>query len=322
MARVLRFLLLILVCVVLPACLVLPWPIQWSDAAARNSIIAVVLAVMAAYVSVRNLARFPGERSWVSLQPVVLLWFGLAILVIVLFRLPHSLMLLLLGAVLTVFFVQFDYWYFEKRRKLVLAYTPFGRAEEAHRIPHAEWIRMDAPQLPDERIEGVVTDLHARDLTPDWQKFLAACTLRHIPVYNLRQVEESLTGRVRIRHMYENDLGSLLPSETYSLVKRILESVMVLAVMPIVLPIMLITAIAIKLESPGGALFLQRRVGQFGREFTIYKFRSMCKDSEKDGAKFAVAGDMRVTRIGKFIRKTRIDELPQFFNVLKGDMAR
>lgn len=68
-------------------------------------------------------------------------------------------------------------------------------------------------------------------------------------------------------------------------------------------------------------MFLQRRVGQFGKEFTIYKFRSMCKDSEKNGAKFASAGDMRVTRIGKFIRKTRIDELPQFFNVLKGDMA-
>lgn len=321
MTGILRLGLLLLVCVGIPAYLTLPWPVQWTEPPVRNSVVAALVASLAAYTSVRNLARFPGERSWVSLQPAVLLWFGLAMLVIMLFRIPHSVFFLLASVLLAVVFVQFDYWYFEKRRSFVLAYAPFGRAEEAYRIPHAEWLRMDSPELPAERIDGVVTDLHARDISTEWHKFLAACTLKYIPVYNLRQVEESLTGRVRIRHMYENDLGSLLPSETYSIVKRIVESALVLSVMPIVLPIMAITAIAIKLESPGGAMFLQRRVGQFGREFTIYKFRSMCKDSEKDGAQFASTGDMRVTRIGKFIRKTRIDELPQFFNVLKGDMA-
>ena len=84
---------------------------------------------------------------------------------------------------------------------------------------------------------------------------------------------------------------------------------------------MLITAIVIKLESDGPAFFIQNRVGQGGKEFRIYKFRSMGKDSEKHGAQMASANDMRVTRVGKFIRKTRIDELPQFFNVLKGDMS-
>ena len=142
-----------------------------------------------------------------------------------------------------------------------------------------------------------------------------------MPVYNARQIEESLTGRVRIRHMYENQLGSLLPSPVYSVIKRIIDIVAVLAVMPIVLPIMLVTAIAVVLESKGGALFIQNRVGKGGKEFKIYKFRSMTKDSEKDGAQFASAGYMRVTKIGKFIRKTSIDELPQFFNVLKGDMS-
>lgn len=150
---------------------------------------------------------------------------------------------------------------------------------------------------------------------------MAQCTLNRIPVYNVRQLEESLTGRVKIRHMYENDLGSLLPSPVYSLVKRIMDITLIVVTFPITLPIMAITAIAIRLESEGGAMFIQNRVGQGGKEFKIYKFRSMCKDSEKDGAQFASSGDMRVTRIGKFIRKTRIDELPQFFNVLKGDMS-
>ena len=104
-------------------------------------------------------------------------------------------------------------------------------------------------------------------------------------------------------------------------IKYLLDVGLIVLSLPVVLPVMLLAALAIKLESPGPIFFLQKRVGQLGKEFTIYKFRSMCNDSEKDGAQFAQQGDMRVTRVGKFIRKTRIDELPQFFNIIKGDMS-
>ena len=80
-------------------------------------------------------------------------------------------------------------------------------------------------------------------------------------------------------------------------------------------------AIAIKLESKGPAFFIQRRVGQGGKEFNMIKLRSMCLNSEVNGAQFAGEDDPRITRIGKFIRKVRIDEIPQFMNVLKGEMA-
>ena len=92
-------------------------------------------------------------------------------------------------------------------------------------------------------------------------------------------------------------------------------------VMTFALPLMLLTAIAIRLESAGSVLFVQNRVGQGGREFKIYKFRSMRTDSEQNGAQLAQVGDSRITRVGSFIRKTRLDELPQFFNILKGDMS-
>jgi lipopolysaccharide/colanic/teichoic acid biosynthesis glycosyltransferase len=84
---------------------------------------------------------------------------------------------------------------------------------------------------------------------------------------------------------------------------------------------MLLTALAIRLESPGPTLYSQVRAGEFGKLFTIYKFRSMRTDAEKAGAQFAQENDPRVTRVGKFIRKTRLDELPQFWNVLRGDMS-
>ena len=85
-------------------------------------------------------------------------------------------------------------------------------------------------------------------------------------------------------------------------------------------PILLITAIAIKLESPGPIIFKQERLGLNGKVFKIYKFRSMCVDAEKGGV-YEKKGDSRVTKVGKLIRKTSIDELPQFVNILKGDMS-
>jgi sugar transferase (PEP-CTERM system associated) len=86
------------------------------------------------------------------------------------------------------------------------------------------------------------------------------------------------------------------------------------------LPVALLTALLIKLESPGPALYRQERVGKNGRPFTIMKFRSMRSDAEKDGPVWARDGDARVTRVGRVIRKIRVDEIPQFWNILKGEM--
>ncbi|HEY0099295.1 MAG TPA: TIGR03013 family XrtA/PEP-CTERM system glycosyltransferase [Pyrinomonadaceae bacterium] len=86
------------------------------------------------------------------------------------------------------------------------------------------------------------------------------------------------------------------------------------------LPIALLTAVLIKLESPGPALYRQERVGQNGRPFTIMKFRSMRVDAERNGPVWAQTGDDRTTRVGRVIRKIRVDEIPQFWNILKGEM--
>jgi len=117
-------------------------------------------------------------------------------------------------------------------------------------------------------------------------------------------------------------------------VKRIIDIVGACVGILLALPIMAITAIAIKIESSGPVIFKQVRVGQNGRRFSIYKFRSMYKDAESrladlmdknemgsDGKIFKMKNDPRITKVGKFIRKTSIDELPQFFNVLIGNMS-
>lgn len=283
------------------------------------AITSVAFALIA--ITLRILMKYPGNKSSSFIFSTVSIWYFLILSFLTITRIDYSSTLLAISFFLSLVFCFIGY--FISKRWIVpkIAFVPFGRAKDINSIENVEWIELDSPQLPQRRINAITVDLHSTELTPAWNKFLAKCVLNNIPVYNVRQLEESLTGRVKIRHMYENDLGSLLPSPIYSLVKRIIDIVLILATFPITLPIMAITAIAIKLESEGGAMFIQKRVGQGGKEFDIYKFRSMCKDSEKDGAQFASSGDMRVTRIGKFIRKTRIDELPQFFNVLKGDMS-
>ena len=104
--------------------------------------------------------------------------------------------------------------------------------------------------------------------------------------------------------------------------KRSLDIASSLALLLFTLPLMALAALLIMLESPGPVLYRQERVGLLGRPFVLLKFRSMRADAEKDGApRWALTGDPRVTRVGKFIRRLRIDELPQLWNVLRGDMS-
>ena len=103
--------------------------------------------------------------------------------------------------------------------------------------------------------------------------------------------------------------------------KRFFDLFITFLALPFILPIGIITAILIKLDSRGPVFFIQERVGRHGEPFNMFKFRSMTIDAEKNGNKFAQRNDQRVTAIGKFIRKFRIDEIPNFWNVLKGEMS-
>lgn len=118
----------------------------------------------------------------------------------------------------------------------------------------------------------------------------------------------------------------------YDLSKRTLDIISSLTGLIVLSPILLLTYLAIRLESKGEGIFSQTRVGLNGQEFKIYKFRSMVKDAEEmkgdlkehnemSGPMFKIKDDPRITRVGRFIRRTSIDELPQLINILKGDMS-
>jgi exopolysaccharide biosynthesis polyprenyl glycosylphosphotransferase len=136
---------------------------------------------------------------------------------------------------------------------------------------------------------------------------------------------QALIGAVKPRFLHGHPIVEIrreILSPVERALKRLTDVAVGITLLLITLPIWLIVAIAIKLDSPGPIFFLQDRVGRHGRAFRIFKFRSMVVDAEeKTGAILAQRNDPRVTRLGKFIRATRIDELPQFLNVLMGQMS-
>ena len=105
------------------------------------------------------------------------------------------------------------------------------------------------------------------------------------------------------------------------LLKRVFDILLSLVLLVLLSPVMLILALAIRLDSPGEVLFRQVRVTQYGREFRIFKFRTMVVNAQQLGTQVTVQGDMRITRVGKLLRNCRLDELPQLLNILMGQMS-
>lgn len=172
------------------------------------------------------------------------------------------------------------------------------------------------------KYDGVILcDIHAKSRN----HLLKYCYQRGIRVYTTPKISDIILKNSEILHLFDTPL--LLSrnqglSFEQRLMKRGLDTVVSLVLLVLTSPFMVLTAIAVKLYDRGPALFKQERVTVNGRRFYVYKFRSMIVDAEKNGvAVLAEKNDKRITPVGKFIRATRLDELPQLFNILKGDMS-
>lgn len=119
----------------------------------------------------------------------------------------------------------------------------------------------------------------------------------------------------------EYSISNIFWIKIYETNKRLLDIILCLIVFPIGIVLVAIVSIFIKIESKGPVFYIQERLGKSGKSFKLYKLRSMIVDAEKEGAQWAVKNDPRVTKVGKFIRKTRVDEIPQLWNIFKGDMS-
>lgn len=177
--------------------------------------------------------------------------------------------------------------------------------------------------LPAEQVQRiVVAPDDRRGSTP--VRTLLNCKMRGVTIEQGVTFYERMTGKILVERV---DPSWIIFSDGFTLsrwkyiLKRLLDIVFAGTLLMLALPVMIVSAVIIKLESRGPVFYLQERVGENSSIFKVIKFRSMCQDAEKNGAVWAKENDDRVTRFGGFIRKVRIDELPQLWNVLKGEMS-
>jgi len=154
---------------------------------------------------------------------------------------------------------------------------------------------------------------------------ISRCDTKKVGLKIVPDLYEILSGQARTSQIYGLPLMDIMPQlmpEWEKKIKRIFDVLVSLIILLITSPVLILTALAIKLDSPGKVFFRQERCGIDGTLFKMFKFRSMRKDAEKhSGPVWSTKNDPRITRVGKFIRKVRIDEIPQMINVLKGEMS-
>jgi sugar transferase (PEP-CTERM system associated) len=201
-----------------------------------------------------------------------------------------------------------------------------GTSSPAHRAPVKVLGEVsDIPAIVREHsVDRVVVSLaDARGTLP--MERLLEMKLNGVTFDHLASVYERYTGKIAVENLRPSWLifsAGFRTTRRVLAVKRILDIAVSLSALVVSLPIMMIVALAVKLSSPGPVLYHQDRVGERGRVFTLHKFRSMGIHAEADsGAVWSQDGDTRVTTVGRFLRKMRLDELPQLWNVVRGDMS-
>jgi lipopolysaccharide/colanic/teichoic acid biosynthesis glycosyltransferase len=310
-----------------------PWAgLRWlitdptfSIYAYHNSLIANVAAIcMALWIRI-TISTYPGIRGGQLILPAIVASHATMVTLLLLSRLPYHRPSLAAGFLLHLLWAYGVYFFVQRRVRPRIAIIPFGAVERLTAIANVDWQRLRRPDLAEAAgCSAMVADFTA-DLPDEWEAFLAYAALDGRVVYQVRQLQESLTGRVEIRQLSENSFGSLAPARAYLAIKHLADFLLALALLPIALPVMALCALAIRMRDGAPVLFRQKRVGRAGRDIIVTKFRTMhlMSDLDPDDREAAMTGisDVRITPLGAFLRRGRLDELPQLWNILKGEMS-
>ncbi|WP_158521458.1 exopolysaccharide biosynthesis polyprenyl glycosylphosphotransferase [Kushneria konosiri] len=293
------------------------WKLEENEV--NITLLASAAAYMVAFRAVKELSHYPGTSAFSYVIPsATVVYLGVTALLVGL-EIPFAPWQLLFSYLTALAFGCTGYRLAHRYRRRKMAIVPVGNVSRwfDRRDIDQRWLK--SPDLENTRVDGVIVDLSS-DLSTDWQRFLADCTIKRIPVHDARRFSEARLGRIGLDQIHANRYSSLMPKTSYELFKRVADIFAALMLMPVALPLMGIAAIMIKRDDPGPVLFRQRRSGFQGEEFDVYKMRSMYVNPD-DVRPTQEGDDPRITKVGKYLRKYRIDELPQLFNVLKGDMS-
>lgn len=289
-----------------------------------NTIIGSLLAIFFGLLFFRRLIDYPGSEGIAYSVPVFAVTYGAVLIAFLFLRFEYSRYLFAVSYLLSVFWFTAVSIAMVRLRTLEIGIVPGGESARLSSMRSVKWHEIKLPDAIPMKVDAVVADLR-HNFPLEWERFIAEAAVSGTPVYDVKHLCETLTGRLEIEHLSENTLGSLNPDDMYLKAKQAIDWLLALVVMTLLIPFFAVTTIAIRIDSRGPAIFRQQRMGYRGRPFTLYKFRTMYSEDnvssdERDRA-ITKVGDSRVTRLGRFLRKTRIDELPQVINILRGEMS-
>ena len=286
-------------------------------------------AVIASSASIRLWKRNAPRPSYGRAVGIVSATVAITAIGIVLSRPYHSNGLL--GVTSAVWLVgALGHRWFRRRRpwteQLLVITAEKGLVDDMHNAPHADVLAVfdpsgDPPSDPPSR--GVTLAVDLRPVMADrMTQYVSSWNLAGFPMRALSSVYEEHTGRLPLVHIAEGwELSTPVERNAYAGFKRVIDASLVLVTLPLWLVLGAVFWVMIKLDSPGPAIYKQERVGRNGTTFTLYKFRSMVVGAESMGPRFAEKRDTRLTRVGRWLRRIRMDEMPQLWNVLRGDLS-
>ncbi len=278
----------------------------------------VSIGYLLSYGIISRLIVFPRVEHTGVILTVISFTFLLIICTLALGRVYYSRSFLVLAYILnTTWFLTGSFS--RRKKKLKFALLPSDKDSELFKEKELSCFILDEP-CENPNIDGLIIP-STEDLPPEWEQYIVNQMLKGVPVYTTYSIYEDVLGKIPIKYFYGRFAETQVQSTIFKVLKRISDVLLIVIASPLILLIVVIVSILIKLDSDGPVFFKQERVGQGGKVFKIVKFRTMYSDAEIDGPKFSNENDPRVTRVGRFLRKFHLDEIPQFWNVLKGDMS-
>ncbi|MDE2203481.1 MAG: exopolysaccharide biosynthesis polyprenyl glycosylphosphotransferase [Burkholderiaceae bacterium] len=292
-----------------------------------DTLLWAILAYLTAFMLLHRSLHLPALEGNSLVGVAATLPFAALLFAFAAFHLEYSRGALLLAYFTTLVWIWVGYQRFVRNYVPVFGYTDaaaLSQLEQMLSMPGAapaSPTRLRAIRSLAEAVhcDGLMLDRNAAT-DPERTRALAQLKLSHVRMYSVERIGEMLTGRVALAHIDENFFDDHAAHYFYSFSKRLIDIGAVLCLAPLALPMGTIVALAIRIETSGPALFRQERIGLYGKSFTMLKFRSMGFDASAP-ARFAAMQDPRVTRVGRTIRKYRLDEIPQLWNVLMGHMS-
>ena len=297
--------------------------LERNSAILHISYLGCLLATLAGTWIMRSLSRYPGVEATASIITAFSASFALLTLAFLLSRFEYSRIMLVGSYVLSLVLFYHLLTRDARHMRMRVGVIRSASGDLPDPLWQVEWIPLDGPDIAHLNLDAVAVDLRA-DLSDMWDRTLADFALVGMPVFHTKHLLESLTGRLELEHLSENSFGTLSPLSVYMSIKRALDWVAALAAGILLSPALILVGLLIKWDSKGPIFFKQERMGYRGHPFRVFKFRTMVDvpaGTDERAAAMTADKDKRITRLGAFLRQSRIDELPQLLNVLRGEMS-